>query len=142
MPGVVMNHDDDFISHGRHCPFLNRDDARCARHFSLDHLQHTFDHCFGQYETCGVYLELLYERRLNRAAARLRRQIDGGGHLDPQDLPDDYDDVNTDPDQIDQGRRRPAGSPHAGSPVVQITVRGRSPQGAADPALVSHASGV
>jgi hypothetical protein len=50
-----------------HCPFLNRADNRCSEHFSLDRLGHTFDYCFGYYEGCAVYLELLVERRVMRA---------------------------------------------------------------------------
>jgi hypothetical protein len=124
-------------SHGRHCPFLNRADARCARHFSLEQLQHAFEHCFGQYEACGVYLELLYERRLNRAAARLQRHVIGG--LSEQDLRGDYD-VNTDPDLGEVNR--PAGDSAAADPIVQVTIGGRLPQGAGHPPLVSHAPGV
>ena len=45
-----------------HCPFLNRTDARCSNHFSLDRLGHAFAYCFGQYQGCPVYLELLAER--------------------------------------------------------------------------------
>jgi len=52
---------------GHHCPFLNRADSRCSRHFSLDHLGHAFDYCFGYYEGCSVYAELLAERRFRRA---------------------------------------------------------------------------
>jgi hypothetical protein len=51
----------------RHCPFLNRADTRCSEHFSLDSLGHAFDYCFGYYEGCAVYLELLAERRIMRA---------------------------------------------------------------------------
>jgi hypothetical protein len=125
--------------HGRHCPFLNRAESRCARHFSLDQLQHTFDHCFGQYETCGVYLELLYERRVKRAAARLQQHLILGTGV----AGEDKDHANTDPDHEQTPLRRPAGAP-----IVQLTIAGRAPlgrrfdQGSADPALVSHASGV
>lgn len=49
--------------HGQHCPFLNRTETRCSTNFSLDRLGHAFAHCFGQYETCPVYAELLGERR-------------------------------------------------------------------------------
>lgn len=46
-----------------HCPFLNRSDTRCSAHFSLDRLGSAFDQCFGTYSTCGVYQEMLAERR-------------------------------------------------------------------------------
>ena len=49
-----------------HCPFLNRTDARCATHFSLDQLGHAFAYCFGQYSSCPMYAELLAERRERR----------------------------------------------------------------------------
>ena len=56
-----------------HCPFLNRADTRCSRHFSLDDLEHAFDHCFDRYKTCPTYLELLVERRVRRAGDSILR---------------------------------------------------------------------
>jgi hypothetical protein len=50
-----------------HCPFLNRADARCANHFSVDRLGYAFDYCFGQYKNCPTYLEILVERRVRQA---------------------------------------------------------------------------
>ncbi len=58
--------------HESHCPFLNRADYRCANHLSLEKLDRAFDHCFGQYQACPTYQEMLGERR--------RSQPDGG-HL-------------------------------------------------------------
>ena len=52
-----------------HCPFLNRSDSRCSSYFSLDRLQHAFEHCFDQYQACPRYQELLKERMDRRAAA-------------------------------------------------------------------------
>ena len=52
-----------------HCPFLNRTDARCSNHFSLDRLGHAFAYCFGQYQQCPVYGELLSERQERRHCA-------------------------------------------------------------------------
>ncbi len=49
--------------HESHCPFLNRADYRCSNHFSLDKLDRAFDHCFGEYQACGTYIEMLNERR-------------------------------------------------------------------------------
>jgi len=46
-----------------HCPFLNRSDYRCSNHFSLDKLDRAFDHCFGEYQSCGTYREMLTERQ-------------------------------------------------------------------------------
>jgi hypothetical protein len=54
---------------GEHCPFLNRADQRCSDHFSLDHLGQALSHCFGRYQTCPVYLELLAERKVRRSTA-------------------------------------------------------------------------
>ncbi len=50
----------------RHCPFLNRSDARCAERFNVGHMQHAFRHCFATYKACPTYLELLVERRIKR----------------------------------------------------------------------------
>ena len=52
-----------------HCPFLNRADVRCSTFFSLDRLDHAFAYCFSSYQSCGVYAELLGERRTRRANA-------------------------------------------------------------------------
>lgn len=60
-----------------HCPFLNRSDARCSSHFSLDHLSDAFEQCMDAYQSCPVYLELLAERRQRRGQAALAMR---GGH--------------------------------------------------------------
>ena len=52
-----------------HCPFLNRADHRCAGFFSIEGLQHAFEHCFDAYKSCGVYAELLAERQARRGQA-------------------------------------------------------------------------
>ena len=52
-----------------HCPFLNRADARCSMHFSLERLGHAFAYCFGRYHDCPAYVELLVERRVKRMTA-------------------------------------------------------------------------
>lgn len=52
-----------------HCPFLNRDDARCAEQFNVSHLKHTFGYCFNNYKACPTYLEMLVERRVKRVQA-------------------------------------------------------------------------
>ena len=52
-----------------HCPFLNRSDVRCSSYFSLDRLQHAFEHCFDDYRACPRYAELLKERQERRTAA-------------------------------------------------------------------------
>jgi hypothetical protein len=52
-----------------HCPFLNRADSRCSDFFSIEQLQHAFEHCFHAYKTCAVYQELLVERQARRGYA-------------------------------------------------------------------------
>lgn len=64
-----------------HCPFLNRADARCSNHFSLDRLGHAFGYCFGQYQACPVYLELLVERRVRRLTGSVASQGAGDGTI-------------------------------------------------------------
>ena len=59
---------------GEHCPFLNRSDRRCASFLSLDRINHAFDHCFGEYKTCPMYLELLVERRVRRLSGLLTQE--------------------------------------------------------------------
>ena len=54
-----------------HCPFLNRSDARCGTHFSLDRLGTAFDHCFGCYADCPTYAEMLGERLERRQATTM-----------------------------------------------------------------------
>ena len=60
-----------------HCPFLNRSDARCGTHFSLDRLGSAFDQCFGTYSTCGTYQDMLAERRDKRGDAGRPEQTHG-----------------------------------------------------------------
>ncbi len=62
-----------------HCPFLNRADYRCSNHFSLDHLDRAFDHCFGAYQACPTYQEMLSERRANHASMELAGAAVHGG---------------------------------------------------------------
>ena len=52
-----------------HCPFLNRADHRCSAFFSIERLQHAFEHCFDAYRSCAVYHELLVERQARRSEA-------------------------------------------------------------------------
>ncbi len=65
-----------------HCPFLNRSDHRCSAFFSIERLQHAFEHCFDAYRTCDVYLELLDERQARRSeAAGWSGRPDGPGRF-------------------------------------------------------------
>lgn len=59
-------------SHARHCPFLNRSDPRCGGSLSLDRLPFAFQFCCNDYHACGVYAELLTERRLRHVAGLSR----------------------------------------------------------------------
>jgi hypothetical protein len=52
-----------------HCPFLNRADHRCSDFFSIEQIQHAFEHCFHAYRACAVYQELLVERQARRGYA-------------------------------------------------------------------------
>jgi hypothetical protein len=96
---------------GHHCPFLNRADARCSKHHSIDQLGYAFAHCFGYYEGCGAYTELLAERRAWRARGHEFAGAEDGGGADGKLYEN----------------------------LTQLTVAGRHAQGAADPAVVSHA---
>ena len=60
-----------------HCPFLNRADHRCASFFSIERLQHAFEHCFHTYKACEVYKELLVERQARRGQAAGGAQVPG-----------------------------------------------------------------
>src|SRR5918999_747040 len=55
-----------------HCPFLNRADHRCSDFFSIEQLQHAFEHCFHTYKACAVYQELLDERQARRGQVAAR----------------------------------------------------------------------
>jgi hypothetical protein len=69
-----------------HCPFLNRADHRCSTFFSIEQLQHAFEHCFHAYKSCSVYQELLVERQ-----ARRNQAAGGCGNADgPNGQPDRF----------------------------------------------------
>jgi len=104
---------------GEHCPFLNRSDHRCADKLRLDHIDHAFDYCFGEYKACPVYLEQLTERRVRRLC----------GLLTP---PDSTGSSEVDPDAL----RRRSPSPLA-VPLVSLTVS--VPPRSAHAARVPHA---
>jgi len=58
-----------------HCPFVNRSDTRCAEHFKLSELDHAMEYCFGKYQLCPTYVELLGERQVRRREHPLAVQI-------------------------------------------------------------------
>lgn len=101
--------------HAPDCPFLNQADSRCGENLCLDALGHAFDYCFGYYEGCALYQELLAERRTNQAL---------GLALQPE-----FEEVE---DEFPAGATR----------VVQVTIAGRVRQGASDRAGVPDALGV
>ncbi|MDX1682394.1 MAG: hypothetical protein R3336_04670 [Phycisphaeraceae bacterium] len=40
------------------CPYINLDDARCARHFTLGRLERAFSVCVGAYRECPIHDEI------------------------------------------------------------------------------------
>ena len=60
-----------------YCPFLNRADHRCSSYFSIEQMQHAFEHCFHAYKSCAVYQELLVERQARRGQAAGGAQVPG-----------------------------------------------------------------
>ncbi|MGF1632595.1 MAG: hypothetical protein ACFCVE_01990 [Phycisphaerae bacterium] len=74
----------------RHCPFLNRDDDRCASSFSMGSLEHLFQRCFRNFATCPAYQEMLAERQESRAKAKAARsyvQLTVDGRAARQEMP-------------------------------------------------------
>ncbi len=103
---MVLRMNETTLPIASHCPFLNRSDARCSANFSLDHLDHAFTHCFGHYQACGTYLDLLVERRIRRGAS---------GAMDDLKL----DDPKAGDDAADsESERQPLVTP-----FVQVSVR-------------------
>lgn len=128
--------------HRDHCPFLNRSDARCSAHFSLNHLDDAFDHCFDRYQSCAVYRELFKERRERRAAAShgARRGFWARGGFDA---------VSSNPVQRTAADKiglcaSTGGQGQTGrlTPFTRLTIANRDPQPAPGGALVSTASGL
>jgi hypothetical protein len=103
-----------------YCPFLNRDDDRCAENFSLDHLGAAFGRCFGSYSACPVYAELLAERRVRRSRAAHMNHLSNPGYWAEW-----VEDIEAQP------AADPRENPHAQGPLVQLTFRGRVAQHAA-----------
>jgi hypothetical protein len=63
-----------------HCPFLNRHDSRCGEHMSLAGLDHAFNYCFGRYQGCPVYFQMLIERRTRRGEMNSNGNANGHAH--------------------------------------------------------------
>jgi hypothetical protein len=56
---------------GRHCPFVNQDDARCGRRLSLGNLSLAMGQCFCDYATCPIYQTKLADRQRARSLVTL-----------------------------------------------------------------------
>ena len=59
------------------CPHVDRNDHRCASHFSLGGIEHAFGVCFGAFGECPMY------HAINREA----RHRDRAGSVDSHALP-------------------------------------------------------
>jgi len=44
------------------CPFIDRDDPRCAHRFTLSHVSEAFTYCLHQYTRCPFYHDLTREQ--------------------------------------------------------------------------------
>jgi hypothetical protein len=49
------------------CPFLDRDDSRCAHRLTLSHLDEAFAYCLHHYRRCPLYHQLMREAKRERA---------------------------------------------------------------------------
>jgi hypothetical protein len=109
---------------GRHCPFLNRTDSRCAAHLCLEDLDYAFRYCFDRYKSCPTYLELLVERRVRRSGEPGATNVRPGVLVDSSMISNDRF----------ESARTSAG---ISAKAVQVTVGGRiqRPAAAALPAV-------
>jgi len=53
------------------CPFIDLNDARCARHFTLSHLGEAFELCLRRHANCVTFYRILGERRADDDPAPL-----------------------------------------------------------------------
>lgn len=57
------------ITSERECPFLDRQDMRCAKRVTMLNLDQAYRLCAGNYESCIYYYQLRVERsRIGRGA--------------------------------------------------------------------------
>ncbi|MCC7408549.1 MAG: hypothetical protein IT442_10795 [Phycisphaeraceae bacterium] len=56
----------------RCCPFIDREDPRCAAHFSLPRLAQAFGICVNDYARCATYRELCLERPGSQIVLRIK----------------------------------------------------------------------
>ena len=59
------------------CPFINRDDPRCASRFTLNRMHEAFGECLGAYHGCQTYHEL--QRRRLPSTVHVTINSAGGG---------------------------------------------------------------
>lgn len=52
--------------HEHACPFIDRNDPRCAHRFSLNRMNQAFTVCLNEYRTCPMYRQLSREREAPR----------------------------------------------------------------------------
>ena len=43
------------------CPFIDRDDPRCAHRFTLSHVSEAFTYCLHGFSRCPIYHDLMRE---------------------------------------------------------------------------------
>jgi hypothetical protein len=55
---------------GTQCPYINAQDARCARQFTLRNLNDAFFLCAGAFHRCAVYHQLRAEVAVGRSRPR------------------------------------------------------------------------
>jgi len=69
------------------CPFLDLDDPRCARHFSLGRMEEAFDTCFGRHQCCATYYRIQAEQRAHIRLTLFGEPIDPGSTETEHDVP-------------------------------------------------------
>lgn len=52
----------------RVCPFIDLNDSRCARHFTLTRLGEAFELCLKRHSNCVTFYHILRERRQGAGA--------------------------------------------------------------------------
>ena len=67
------------------CPYINLDDSRCAKHFTLGHLTQAFHVCLDGYAACPTYQQLRAEEQGYRfhSQPQVRLTISGRDYFDP-----------------------------------------------------------
>lgn len=55
------------------CPFMNRDDPRCVRHFSLSRVSEAYTICLNGYKDCPTYYQIRVEHAHGPTAIATRK---------------------------------------------------------------------